>query len=223
MAGGHGIVAADDLKIIATNFYNGFQTALNVATNVLTVNGTFVSTNTGSIERNLSLDETDKRVSGTRNPGLSDSKSIACAHVNDNSTANGAIVNNTFTDMVFGTVGAALLASSTMQRWKLVDELNGTFEFIDNFPFTGLITFDFTVVAGGEADFRFKWLVDTGSGFVNLTDDVEVLAGLKDTATSVTKTFPLGVSTGDRIKPQITRNATSVAVTTTYATIYVTD
>ena len=65
LAGGHGIVAGDDLKIISTNFYNGFVTALNVATNVLTINGTFVSTNTGSIERNLSLDETDKRVSPT--------------------------------------------------------------------------------------------------------------------------------------------------------------
>ena len=102
LAGGHGIVSGDDIKIIATNFYNGFQTALNIATNVLTINGTFVSTNTGTIERNLSLDQTDKRVSGTRNPGLADSKSIACAHVNNNSTANGAIVNNTFTDMVFG-------------------------------------------------------------------------------------------------------------------------
>ena len=302
LAGGHGIVAGDDLKIIATNFYNGFETALNVATNDLTVNGTFVSTNTGSIERNLSLDQTDKRILATRNPGVADSKSIACTHVNDNSTANGTIINNVFTDMVFGTAASALISSSTMQRWKLVSELNGTFEFIDNFPFDGLITFDFTVTSsGGTVNFRFKWvksisatitastiafvdsnpdtITDSGNGFLtagfkaedtiivsgsasnninatiasvvagtitlvasdaltveaagatvtinglfgNLDDPVESLVAVGSDAQSVTKTFPLGVATGIQIKPQITRDSGTSAVTTSFATIYATD
>ena len=152
-----------------------------------------------------------------------DSNKIASAFVNDNSAANGAITNNVFTDMVFGTGGSALTPCSTIERWKLVDELNGTFEYTGAQPFDGNITFDFTVTATGEADFRFKWQIDTGSGFADLDDNVEALAGLKDTATSVTKTFPLAANKGDQIKPQITRNSDSVGITTMYATIYVTE
>ncbi len=222
LAGGHGISTGDSIKIIDTNFYNGFETTLNVVTNDITVNGVFVSTNTGSIERDLSLDHSDPRVSAQDNKGFADSHDIACAHVNDNGTATGAITNNVFTDMVFGTAGTALIASSTMERWKLVDELNGTFEFIGNEIFDGSITFDFTVVsAGGTVEFRFKWLIDTGSGFVDLTDNVEALVAVGSSAQSTTKTYPLAAAKGDRIKPQITRNSGSSSITSTYVTMYV--
>lgn len=218
----HGIVATDSLKVKDTNFHNGFNTVLIAGATLITINGNFISTNTGNIQRDVGLDQTDPRVRGNFNPGVIDSHFIGCAHVNDNSTANGAIVNNTFTDMVFGTVGAALLASSTMERFRLTDELNGTFEYIGIEPFDGLITFDFTVDATAEQDFRFKWEIDTGSGFGDLPDPVEALASIKDTATSVTKTFPLAANKGDKIKPQITRNAGSAGITTVYATIYAT-
>lgn len=221
LAGGHGIVAGDDLKIVGTNFYNGFVTALNVATNVLTVNGGFISTNTGTIERNLSVDQTDRRVFARNNFGFADSEQIACAHVNNNTTANGAIVNNTFTDMVFGTVASALIASSTMEGWKLVDELNGTLEYTDTQIFDGQITFDFTVESsGGTVDYRFKWQKDVGAGFVDLPDPVESLAAVGSDAQSVSKTFPLKMLRGDRLKPQITRNSGGSGITTNYATIY---
>jgi len=221
LSGGHGITAGNDLKIINTNFYNGFVPALNVATNVLTINGTFISTNTGDIERELSLDQTDPRVRAFNNPQVADSHYIAGAFVNNNTTATGTIINNTNTDMVFGTVGSALEASSTMERWKLIDELNGTFEYTGNEPFDGYITFDYTVEATAEEEFRFKWVIDTGSGFSDLIDAVEALASLKDTATSITKTFPLKAVKGNQIKPELTRNAGTAGITTQYATIYV--
>lgn len=222
LTGGHGTVATNTLKIIDTNFYNGFKTALNVVTNDVTVNGTFISTNTGVLERELSVDQTDRRVSGSNNFMINDSRAIASAHVNDNSTANGAIVNNTFTDMVFGTVGAALIASSTMERWRLIDELNCTFEYIGVEPFDGKITFDFTEESsGGTVDFRHKWQHDIGAGFVDLDDPVESLVAVSSDAESVTKTFPLNAKFGDRIKPQITRNSGTSGITTTYGTVYV--
>ena len=218
----HGIIATDSIKIKDTNFYNGFNTALIAGATLITINGNFVSTNTGNIERNVSLDQTDPRIRGTANPGTADSHSIACAHVNNNSTANGAIVNNTFTDLVFGTAGSALLASSTMERLRLTNEINGTFEcLVDDFD--GSISFDFTVESsGGTVDFRFKWLKDTGSGFAVLEDDVESLVAVGSDAQSVTKEFPLKMNKGDLIKPQITRNSGSSGITTIYATIYAT-
>lgn len=221
LAGGHGISISDSIKIIDTNFYNGFKTTLNVVSDDITVNGVFISTNTGSIERDLSLDQTDPRVSVRNNPGFVNSHFIACVHVNDNDQAVGAIVNNTFTDMVFGTAGDALIASSTMERWRLVDEINGTFEYFGQELFDDAIQFDFTVEsAGGTVDFRFKWQIDNGSGFVDLPDNVEALVAVGSDAQSVTKKFPLVAVNGDLIKPQITRNSGSSGITTTYATIF---
>ena len=95
LAGGHGISTGDSIKVIDTNFYNGFDTTLNVVSDDITINGVFISTNTGSIERELSVDQTDRRVNGIDNKTVSNSATIACAHVNDNSIANGAIVNDT--------------------------------------------------------------------------------------------------------------------------------
>lgn len=221
LAGGHGISTGDSIKVIDTNFYNAFYTTLNVATNDVTVNNAFVSTNTGAIVRELSLDQTDPRLMGFANRNIAHSHFIASAHVNDNSTVTGAIVNNTFTDMVFGTVGAALLANSTMERWKIVDELNGTFEYVGLEPFDGSISFDFTVLSsGGTTDFRFKWQIDEGSGFVDLPDPVEALAAVGSDSQSITKTYPLRALSGDQIKPQITRNSGTSTITSTYATVY---
>ena len=221
LAGGHGITTGNMVKIIDTNFYNGFETVLNVVTNDVTVNGVFVGTTTGSIERNVSLDQSDPRVFAFLNNGFPASAFIAAGFVNDNSTANPAIVNNTFRDMLFGTAGSALIAGSTMERWRLIDELLGTFEYIGDEPFDGNISFDFTVVSsGGTTDFRFRWQIDTGSGFGDLDDPVEALVAVGSDAQSVTKTFPLRVNKGDQITPEIPLNSGASTITTTYATVY---
>ena len=217
----HGLSVEAGLKFIKTNFYNGFMVALDLpTTSTIIVNGTFVSTNTGEIEKNVGLDQSDGRVITTNNFTFPNSTNIAGAFVNNNSTVNGTIVNNTFTDMVFGTVGDGLVAVSTMELWRLTDELNGTFEYVGLDEFDGLITFDFTEIsAGGTVEFRFKWQRDAGAGFVDLDDPVESLVAVGSDAQSVSKTFPLIVNTGDKIKPQITRNSGSSGITTSYATI----
>lgn len=204
--------------------YDGGATVYNQLTNTFQVNRTFTVTKTGTWDTN-GIDQTDPKILSFGVSNFVDSKYSACAHVNDNSTVNGAIVNNTFTDMVFGTVGSALIESSTIERWKLIDEINGTFEYFGNEPFDGQITFDFTVQSsGGTVDFRFKWQISTdgGSSFIDLTDNVESLVSVGSDDQSVTKTFPLALETGAQIKPQITRNSASSGITTTYATIYAT-
>jgi hypothetical protein len=222
--GGHGIVAGNGLKITSSNFYNGFVTALNVATNTITVNGTFISTSSSIlVEVDIGLDQTDPQVRGFNNPQVADSHYIAGAFVNANSTANGTIVNFTFTDLVFGTVGSALESFSNMERWKLVDELNGTFEYTGNEPFDGAITTDYTVESsGGTVNFRFKLVLDTGSGFSDLNDSVEAQVNVGSDSQSVSKTFPLKAVKGNQFKPLITRVSGTSGITTTHASIYAT-
>ena len=216
LGNGQSLVIDSDLS----TDYDGGAITYQAATNNFRINRTFTATQSGGWDTSP-IDQTDERIIASVNPGFVDSKYIATAFVNDNSTANGAIVNNTFTDMVFGTGGSALIPGSTIERWKLVDELNGTFEYTGNEPFDGLITFDFTVISsGGVQDFRFKWEIDEGGGFGDLDDNVEALVNVGGDSVSITKTFPLRCVKGCQIKPQITRNAGSSGITTSYATIY---
>jgi len=212
------LVDGDSLVIdtdLATD-YDGGAIVYNQLTNSFQINRTFTVTQTGTWDT-AGIDQTDPRILASDNPGFVESKYIATAFVNDNSTANGTIVNNTFTDMVFGTGGGGLVAGSTMEGWKLIDPINSTFEYFKNEPFDGLITFDFTLVSsGGSQDFRFKWEIDTGSGFGNLPDAVEALVNVGNDAHSITKTFPLRANKGDQIKPQITRNSGTSGITTSY-------
>lgn len=199
--------------------YDGGATIYNALTNTFQVNRTFTATQTGTWDTS-GLDQSDRRVLAKTNPAIVDSVNIGCAFVNDNSTVVGAIVNNTFTDIVFGTGGSALVECSNTERWKLIDELNGTFEYTGKEPFDGMIDYNFSVVSsGGAVEFRFKWQKDTGSGFANLGDDVEALADVASVASSITKTQPLTANAGDKIKPLITRNSGTSGITIRYATI----
>jgi len=299
---GTSLVDGDTIKLDtddSTDYFGG-AVVYNQLTNTFQVNKAFTVTQTGTWSQ-AGLDQTNALVLATDNPQFVESKYIATAFVNDNSTANGAIVNNTFTDMVFGTAGTALAASSTIERWKLIDELNGKFEYTGREPFDGYITFDFTVISsGGSVSFRFKWVRDSNAvvsnsfidfadsnpdeifsqlndfitaGFnpddqisvsgstsndgtytiaevfagrlvligsdalvnesagsavtitaleTDLADNVEALINIGSSEKSITKTFPLRANTGDQIRPQITRNSGTSAITTTYASIYAT-
>lgn len=206
--------------------YDGGAIVYNKLTNTVQVNraydpsGDDPQAGTWSQE---GLDQKNSLVLVSSNPQFVDSKYIATAFVNANATANGAIVNNTFTDMVFGTGGSALIEGSTIERWKLIDEVNGTFEYTGREPFDGLITFDFTMTSsGGTVLFRHKVVHDVGAGFVDLPDAVEAETAVGSNERPATKTFPLAAVTGDQIKPQITRNSGTSGITTTHATFYVT-
>ena len=199
--------------------YDGGAVVYNKQTNSVQVNRTYTVTKTGTWDTG-GLDQTDPRVVAVEQREQPDSHYIIAAHVNNNTTANGAIVNNTFTDMVFGTAGSALNADSTIERWKLIDDVNGTFEYTGTEPYDGSLGFDFTVVSsGGDQEFRFAWQIDTGSGFGDLPDHIEALAEIGSTAASISKSFPLRANRGDKIKPEITRNSGSSGITCSYATI----
>ncbi len=214
-----------DTLVIDTDLatdYDGGATVYHQLTNTFQINRTFTVTQTGTWDTS-GIDQTDSRILAAANPKFEPSHYLATAFVNNNATVLGGIVNNTFTDMAFGTVGSALIAGSTMERWKLIDEINGTFEYTGNEPFDGLLSFDMTSVSsGGTVNFRFKWLHDVGAGFVDLPDAVEVLQSIGSSAANATKTFPLRANKGDQIKPQVTRNSGSSGITSQYVTVYAT-
>jgi len=167
-------------------------------------------------------DQEDSDILSKEIKNVEPSHYVAAAFVNANTTVNPTITNTVFTDMAFGTGGSALVAGSTMERWSLVDEVKGIFEYEGKEPFHGSITFDFTVESsGGSQDFLYKWEIDTGSGFGDLPDPVEALVNVGSNAQSFSKTFPLRAVIGDQIKPQITRSGGNSGITTTYATIFV--
>jgi len=211
----------DTLLLDTTNAtdYDGGSVVYNQQTNTFQVNMPYTETKTGTWNTG-GLDQTDPRVVAIAQRELPDSHYILAGHVNNNTTANGAIVNNTFTDMVFGTAGSALVADSVMERWKLIDDVNGTFEYTGTEPYAGSLTFNFTVVSsGGAQEFRIAWQIDTGSGFGALPDHIEALADVGSTASSISKGFPLRANRGDKIKPEITRNSGTSGITCSYATI----
>lgn len=206
--GGHGVISGQPIKVLGTNFYNRFYTALLVGATSISVNATFISTNTGTMERDLSLDETDFRVNAKDCVGIPNSLFLASAFVNNNVTVTP--VSGIFGDLLFGTVGNALIASTRMAKWRMTNEINGTFELISDVIFDGWINFETTVPdLGGILDIRIKFQIDKGSGFVDLDDPVELFASFDANSSdkNMSKTFPVKAVKGDLIKPQVTRDA----------------
>ena len=120
----HGLSNGTGVAILTDDAtdYDGSFPIYNVTTNTFDVSATFTQTETGTWSTE-GLDQTNPIVLGVNNLDQTDSKYITTAFVNNNATANGAIVNNTFTDMVFGTGGSALVQGTTIERFKLVDEI----------------------------------------------------------------------------------------------------
>jgi hypothetical protein len=219
LSNGEGVVLDVDGS---TDYNDGGHVIYNVQTNTFDVAEVFTSTHTGDWSTE-GLDQSNQRVFSVNNPDQDNTKYVATAFVNNNATVNGAIVNNTFRDITFGTGGSALIAGSTMERWKLIDEVIGIFEYTGNEPFSGRITFDVTSLSsGGTVDFRYKWVHDVGAGFIDLDDSVEVVQSVGASSANASKTFPLNAVKGDQIKPQITRNSGSSSITTQYSSIFIT-
>ena len=213
------VANGDSIKVdtdYATDYDNG-SLVYNKQTNSFQVNKTWTETHSGTWD-NGGIDESDPRILAFFNPGKKDSHNLAFANVNNNSTANGTIVNNTFTDMVFGPdIDNALVEGSTTERWKLIDPVNGTLEFTGNEHFSGNIAYGVSAQSAGSAlEFRYKWVHDVGAGFVDLEDIVEAANEIKEPTSATFSVTPLNAVKGDKIKPQITRSTGSSGITITH-------
>jgi len=161
-----------------------------------------------------SLDETAPNVNVVASPPQKSSLCILGAFVNVNATATTGIVNGVYKDVAFGTGGSALIEVAEAELWSLIDEVNGTFEFTGLNPFFGSLTLDLSLRAmGASAVYRFKLLKDSGSGFVDLPNVIELSleAQTANPLAAASKTFIVTAVAGDRIKPVITRDSGSTA------------
>ncbi len=214
---GTGVVLDSDNSI---DYNGGGSIMYNVQANSFDINKVFTVTRTGNWSTK-GLDQINQRVFSFNNADQEDSHYIVTGFVNNNVTENPAITNNTFRDIAFGTGGAGLIEGSHIERWKLIDPEIGEFIYLGNEDFDGSIEFDFTVISsGGTVDFRFKWLIDKGAGYVDLPDPIEALVTVGSNSQSITKRVSIRATKGDMIKPQITRNSGTSTITTTYATVY---
>ncbi len=204
----------------ATN-YDGGAIVYNKQPGSFEIHRVWGITHTGSWSAE-GLDQTDPRIISQGNPGQTDSDYQASAFVNANVTANPLIVNTVYRDMAFGTPGSALVVGSSMERWKLIDDVLGIFEYEGNEPFDGAIAFSQTSQsAGGAVEFRWKWVHDTGGGYVDLPDPAISSNDIGAAAGNTSFVVPLSAVKGDRIKPQVTRMTGASTITLTFASIQV--
>lgn len=110
---GHSIVAGDSIKVVDTNFYNGFYNVLGILGGDIIVNGTFIADDGGTIQPDRGLDQTDSRVTAINNIDFLDSKTIASQHIEKNAIATTISAANTYQDVdLTGSTGAITVAAS---------------------------------------------------------------------------------------------------------------
>lgn len=190
-----------NLDTDAATDYDGGTTIYNVLTNSYQVNRAVTGANpqTGTASTK-GLNQKNNKVLAIANTNFVDSKKIACAFVNDNSDSvtGGSITNGAFRDFIFGTVGSALIECTTIEGFKLINELNGTFEVTSNDGFNGTMAYDITgVSSGGSVEFLFKWVKDPGTTEETGTHDGSNNAAIM---TDSTATFTVNEFIGFTIK-----------------------
>ncbi len=202
--------------------YDGGAVVYNQLTNSFQINRAFTVTRAGTWDT-AGVGRRDARVLSLFNPGFVDSKYLGGAFANGLSTATTGIVNGAFQDIAYGTGGAGLVVFTTLQRFKMLDEVNGTFEYAGNEPFCGEISTNSVVIStGGNQDFRTKWVVDKApgyTGFVDLADNVEDFADVGTTSTKMSQQQSVDLEKGDRVKKQVTRVAGTSTITFQYESI----
>jgi len=133
LAASHGVTAGMSIKSIDSQFYNLFYTVLALTGDVITLNDTFIATDTGAIERNVGLDETDPRINARDNGAFSDSISIASGFVNGNTALTAVAAADTYA--AINVTGFKVNAST--QRFRLIDPIPAVFRHIGKKPFFG--------------------------------------------------------------------------------------
>jgi len=157
-----------------------------------------------------SLTQKDLKVFSTGNSFIPNSKTIGSAFVKGNSTATSIPVSGTFNDIDFGTLSAA----SNIERFTLTDTGNGEMRYDGLVDLQGEIAVSLSAFStGGNRVFSFRFVKDSGSGFVVLPDDIIAELDIGSNLAGLTLLVPISLKTGDLIKPQVTRDAGTSTVT----------
>lgn len=221
----HGLSQDDTLQIsggLSTQYDGGYR-IYNILSNSFDVAATFGTTEAGAWDTS-GLNESNPNVLVFNAVEDKSSKYIASSHVNNNATsiAGGGFTNGVFRDMLFGTVGSALLIGSTMERFKLTDELNGEHTYIGNEPYDDSIPWSFySSSSGGSVKFTYKWQISpiSGGGYVDFPDNREVPVEVGSVGASAGGSQPMLLVKGDKIKPLVERDSGASAFLTQNAQI----
>lgn len=220
------LVEGDTLTISSENIldYDGGGIVYNKQINSFQVSKPFSISQAGTWNTS-GLDQSDRRVIASNNPSQASSKYIGAGYMNGNTVSNIAgakpITNNTYTDIVLG--GSGLIKSSNIERWKIVDPILGILEYVGNEPFSGFIDYNLSSVSvGGAIEFRYKWVVNRGSGYQDLPDLKYAKNVISTITLSTSDKIPLSIVQGDKVKPQITRTSGSSNHTTTDFSVSIT-
>lgn len=180
-----------------STMYDGGQLIYEIQTNSFDIAGVFVSTQTGTWSTK-GLDQTDPRILAFGNPGSIDSKYIGVTVVNGNATQTSISTQNVYVDL---NLNNSAVPASNVERWKLVDADNATVEYIGNEPYSGTYGGTFSVLSPGSQKYEMKVQKDTGGGFVDLTDGIEVPYSTDSSTGTVPISIPITANKGDRFKP----------------------
>lgn len=161
-----------------------------------------------------SLTQKSLKVFSVANTFFPNSKAIGSAFIKNNPDATAVAVSGTFNDIDFDTLGTGLSAGSNIERFTLTNALNGEMRYDGEVDFEGEISVSLSALStGGNRVFSFRFVVDTGSGFGVLPDDLITEVDIGATLASSTLLVPICLSNGDLIKPEVTRDAGTSTVT----------
>lgn len=208
LTGGHGMSTGNAMKIINGRFYNAFYTALNIATNTLTINGTFIETDTGNIERELSIDQSDPRVLANGNPEFESSQIFAFGMTHNFATVT------TVTDGVYAPVTLGALSVEGSERLRLVDDDAGIWEVTGHEPVTVVFAVSAWIIKAGATPEDYRMAVSINGAVPTFaTEPYERMVATNVAVQSFIRLQAIGLVEGDTIQPMIAGDGTGTDIT----------
>ena len=157
-----------------------------------------------------SLNQKSLKVFSVANTFFPNSKVIGSSFVKDNATATSVAVNGTFNDIDFGT----LSAGSNIERFTLTNAANGEKRYDGEVDFDGEMLLTFSALStGGARVFTVRLVIDTGSGYGVLPDDIVTEVEIGGTLGPASLLVPICLKNGDLVKPEVTRDAGTSTIT----------
>ena len=196
--------------------YDGGYVVFNKQTNTFDISAEYFTDESGAWS-DKGLNQKNPKILRFLSPGEEESKYLFKGYVNDNNVANGAITNDVFRTMEFGT----LIQAASSERFKLVNPSTGEFVYTGEEETEVVLTASMTCESAGVAlEFRFLWYVDKNTGTFVPTDDAnEIVNEIAGTASNTSFTTVTMADPGWRFRLQITRTSGSSGITTRYATL----
>ena len=208
------VAAGESIKVIDTDFYNAFYTALSVTGAVVTVNGTFIVTDTGTVKRDIGLDATDPRILASDNKdaadfSLSDAQILAFGFTNANATAT------TITDGTYAAINVAGFdPNPSTERFKLTNATNGIFELTALQDLAGFMTGSLSALkTGSTANYRFA--MSTNGVAPTFATANYIPMEVKTTKVNIALEFIVDLVKGDTIQIMAAGDGTSDNLTIT--------